>query len=246
MDRGWQLLEDRVVVANQPEERRAPRTQCDHVDERQRRHRPAMQQMRAQGRGAADVVRHDGRALKVPEVKEVSEPPPVPRQRHVLLRAPIGRSEPEQVEDVNGEAPCQPPRDAPPRPRRLRGAMDEHDRRPLPEPVPSDLARPGLKALRSTHSATDTDANRSRPLWLALRAAYTRAPMSSRASTLNVHFLLVVRRRRALGGPAIAWRRQPIARVGSGATVSCEQEQRGRLLATRSSGAVPPLGADSG
>lgn len=102
MDRGRQLLEDRGVVAHQPKERRAPRTQRDDIDQDERPHRPAVHQMRAQRHGTADVVGDDRGAVETPEVEKIGQPARVSRQRDVLGRPALRCAEAEQVEHGAG------------------------------------------------------------------------------------------------------------------------------------------------
>lgn len=58
MNRRRQCSEDLGVIAHETEEVRTPRSQSNHVDECQRREPTVVQQVRAKGHGAADVVRH--------------------------------------------------------------------------------------------------------------------------------------------------------------------------------------------
>ena len=147
MDRRWKLLEHRLVIVDQPVEGRAPRRQCDHVDERQRGHVAAVEQVRAQGGRAADVVRDQRRALEPPVLEQRGQASPVAGERDVLTGALVRGAEAEQVEHMDAEALRQPRSDPPPRPRRPRRAVDQHHGRPLAEPVPGDLALLGGEAL---------------------------------------------------------------------------------------------------
>ena len=147
VDRGRQLLEDREVLADETVEGEPHGASATTSTRASGGHRAAVHQVRAQRRGAADVVSDDGRALEGPVVEQGRQPLPVPRQRHVLPGALVRGAEAEQVEDVDGEALGEIARGAPPRPRGPRRAVHEDHRWALPEPVPGDRARVGLEAL---------------------------------------------------------------------------------------------------
>jgi hypothetical protein len=120
-----------------------------------------MQEVRAQCRRAADVVRDDRGPVEPPELQHRGEASSVAGQRDVLSAPLVGRAEAEQVEHLHAEALRQARSDAPPRPRRPRRAVHHHYWRPVPEPIPGDAAGVSRKALTEDPLAHQRDATRS-------------------------------------------------------------------------------------
>ncbi|MNF94008.1 hypothetical protein D3C84_767040 [compost metagenome] len=108
-------------------ERRAPRRQRPRVDQRQAAVILAVQQMRAQHRGAAEIVGHHIRAIQPPMLQQLRQQLVLHAQRHIALDL-LGQPITQQVEVMHPVRRDEVRRNPVPHIRRERRAMHEHQR----------------------------------------------------------------------------------------------------------------------
>jgi hypothetical protein len=138
------------VLADQPEEGRAPRRQCHRVDQGERAVAGAVQQVRAQGDGAAEVMGGDeGTPLgQAPEREQLGEDPALGGEGDVLarelLRLAVAGHVPDEHLVIAGEGAG----DGPPHVRREGRPVQQDHRVPVgrTEAIPVDLAGTGAGA----------------------------------------------------------------------------------------------------
>ena len=150
VQRGRDLGEYRGIGGHEPEEVRAPGSQRDHVDQGQRPVAGAVQQVSAQGHRAPVVMDDQVRLAELPVLEQIGKQAGLRSQGDVLAFRHRGGAIAEHVPQVHGEVAAQRVGDAAPQRRSPRGAVTEHQRRPLAMPRPPDLliTAPGERFLQ--------------------------------------------------------------------------------------------------
>ncbi len=173
----WQLLEDLGVLTDEPEERGPPRCQRHRIDQSQRPVAGAVQQMRPQRDGAAEVMGDHERFVQPPVAQQLGEDPALGGQGHILVRGLARHPVAGHVPDEHLVLTCERTRDGTPDEGGERRAVQQDDGLPTglgSQPVPAHVTgcageRPGQ--LPFGHGCRSLHVNRNNAVTRSARSS---------------------------------------------------------------------------
>jgi hypothetical protein len=123
----------------------------DGIDEGEGAVVATVEQVRAQGGGAAEVVGDDVGRVEAPVVEQCGEHPVLHAERHVLPRVLLGFAVAQQIPPVHAAVRREVRRDPPPDLRREGRAVQEHQRVARACDAPAHLLAIEREGLRQIH-----------------------------------------------------------------------------------------------
>jgi hypothetical protein len=129
----------KALALQLPRARCDPRRQDHRVDQGDPLRGRSLDEVRAQHRGAADVMAHQRRLVELPAGDQLGQHAPVGRHAHVLVEPALGVAEAEHVEHEHLPVARELRGDVAPDEPAARRAVHEHDRRSLAERAEGDF-----------------------------------------------------------------------------------------------------------
>ena len=136
------------VVAHMLHEGRPPGSDRDRIDQQQLAVVAAVDQMRAQRRGAAEIMRDHQRVGQAPMLQQGRQQAVLDTERHILLRALFRLAIAQQVVEMDRVVTGQFPRDVAPDIGGEGRAMDHHQWRAIAKDIVGDFLSPEIEAPR--------------------------------------------------------------------------------------------------